>query len=93
MLRLADLQRKIDEAAEEMRHLTEEDQDRRPITGSFSKRIHTMMVNGMVIFIMAILLLIMLLLWQQICRLPLGPHHTCHFSFLRMMGIQTLSSF
>jgi hypothetical protein len=30
MLRLADLQRKIDEATEEMRHLTQDDQDRRP---------------------------------------------------------------
>jgi hypothetical protein len=30
MLRLADLQRKIDEAAEEMRHLTQDDQDWRP---------------------------------------------------------------
>jgi hypothetical protein len=30
MLRLADLQRKINEAAEEMRHLTQDDQDRRP---------------------------------------------------------------
>jgi hypothetical protein len=30
MFRLADLQRKIDEAAEEMRHLTQDDQDRRP---------------------------------------------------------------
>jgi hypothetical protein len=30
MLQLADLQKKIDEAAEEMRHLTEEDQHRRP---------------------------------------------------------------
>jgi hypothetical protein len=30
MLRLADLQRKIDEADEEMRHLTQDDQDRRP---------------------------------------------------------------
>jgi hypothetical protein len=30
MLHLADLQRKIDEAAEEMRHLTQHDQDRRP---------------------------------------------------------------
>jgi hypothetical protein len=30
MLRLADLQRKIDEAAEEMCHLTQDDQDRRP---------------------------------------------------------------
>jgi hypothetical protein len=29
-LRLADLQKKIDEAAEEMRHLTQDDQDRRP---------------------------------------------------------------
>jgi hypothetical protein len=29
MLRLADLQKKIDEAAEEMRHLTQDDQDRR----------------------------------------------------------------
>jgi hypothetical protein len=30
MIWLADLQRKIDEAAEEMRHLTQDDQDRRP---------------------------------------------------------------
>jgi hypothetical protein len=30
MLRLVDLQKKIDEAAEEMRHLTQDDQDRRP---------------------------------------------------------------
>ena len=30
MLHLADLQRKIDEAAEEMRHLTQDDQDQRP---------------------------------------------------------------
>jgi hypothetical protein len=30
MLRLADLQRKIDEATDEMCHLTQDDQDRRP---------------------------------------------------------------
>jgi hypothetical protein len=30
MLCLSDLQKKIDEAAEEMRHLTQDDQDRRP---------------------------------------------------------------
>jgi hypothetical protein len=30
MARPADLQKKIDEAAEEMRHLTQDDQDRRP---------------------------------------------------------------
>jgi hypothetical protein len=35
-----------------------------PNTGSFIKKIHTMMMNGMVIFIMAILLLMMLLPWQ-----------------------------
>jgi hypothetical protein len=30
MLRLVDLQKKIDKVAEEMRHLTQDDQDRRP---------------------------------------------------------------
>jgi hypothetical protein len=30
MLRLSDLQKKIDEAAKEIRHLTQDDQDRRP---------------------------------------------------------------
>jgi hypothetical protein len=30
MIRLADLQRKIDEATEKMCHLTQDDQDRRP---------------------------------------------------------------
>jgi FtsZ-binding cell division protein ZapB len=30
MLCIADLQRKIDEVAEEMRHLTQDDQDQRP---------------------------------------------------------------
>jgi hypothetical protein len=30
MLQFADLQKKIDEAAEEMRHLTRDDQDQRP---------------------------------------------------------------
>jgi FtsZ-binding cell division protein ZapB len=30
MLHLANLQRKIDEVVEEMRHLTQDDQDRRP---------------------------------------------------------------
>jgi hypothetical protein len=63
-----------------------------PITGSFAKRIHTMMMNDIVIFIMAILLSMMLLLWQQGCRLPHGPHHTSHLIFLCMMGTQTRSS-
>jgi hypothetical protein len=63
-----------------------------PNTGSFIKKIHTMMMNGMVIFITTILLLMMLLPWQQNCRLPHGPHHTSHLSFLCMMGTQTRSS-
>jgi hypothetical protein len=42
-------------------------------TESFVKTIHTTMINGMMIFIMEILPLMMLLLWQQCCRLPHGP--------------------
>jgi hypothetical protein len=63
-----------------------------PFTGSFVMRIHIMMMNGMAIFIMAIFLSMMLLLWQQSCRLPHGPHHTNHLSFLCMMGTQTRSN-
>jgi hypothetical protein len=63
-----------------------------PSTGSFVKKIHTMMMNGAVTFIMAILLLTMLLPWQQNCRLPRDPHHTSHLSFLCMMDTQTRSS-
>jgi hypothetical protein len=64
-----------------------------PNTGSFIKKIHTMMMNGTVIFIMAILLLMMLLPWQQNCRLSHGPHHKSHLIFLCMMGTQTRSNF
>jgi cell shape-determining protein MreC len=61
MLRLADLQKKIDEVAEEIHHLTRtEDLN----TESFIKTIPTMMMNGMMISIMEILLLMMLLLRQ-----------------------------
>jgi hypothetical protein len=63
-----------------------------PSIGSFIKKIQTMMMNGTLTFIMAILLLTMLLPWQQNCRLPHGPHHTSHLSFLCMMGTQTQSS-
>jgi FtsZ-binding cell division protein ZapB len=63
MLRLADLQRKIDEAAEEMRHLTQDDQDRRPQHRELRQdNSYTTMMNGTMISIMAILLLMMLLL-------------------------------
>jgi ribosome-interacting GTPase 1 len=38
MLWLADLQRKINETAEEMRHITQDDQGRSPNTGIFVKK-------------------------------------------------------
>jgi phosphoglycerate dehydrogenase-like enzyme len=96
MLRLADLQKKIDEAAEEMRHLTQDDQDRRPQRRELRRYIETILtttMNGMMISNMEILLLMMLLLCQQNCRLPHGPHHTSHPSSLCMMGIHTRSNF
>jgi hypothetical protein len=47
---------------------------------SFVRTIPTMMMIGMMISIMEILLLMMLLLCQQNCRLPHGPHHTSHLN-------------
>jgi hypothetical protein len=76
MLHLSDLPKKIDEAAEEMHHLTQDDKDRRPQPESFVKTILMMMMNGMMISIMKILLLMMILLCQQNYRLPHGRHHT-----------------
>jgi hypothetical protein len=64
MARLAELQKKIDEAAKEVRHLTQDDHDRRPNTGSFAKRAHSTKMNGTMILIMVALLLMMLLPWQ-----------------------------
>jgi hypothetical protein len=94
MARLADLQRKIDEAIEEVCHLAQDEQDRRPQhTGSFVKKACSMKMDGMMILIMMPLLLMMLLPWQQNCRLPHGPRHTSHLSFPCMMGIQIQSSF
>jgi ribosome-interacting GTPase 1 len=61
MFRLAGLQRKIGEAAEEMRTSPRTTKTEGPSTGSFVKKIHTMMMNSTVTFIMAILLLTMLL--------------------------------
>jgi hypothetical protein len=53
---------------------------------SLVRIIPTMMMIGMTISIMGILLLMMLLLCQQNCRLPHGPHHTSHLSSPCMMG-------
>jgi hypothetical protein len=77
MLRLADLQRKIDEAAEEMRHLTQDDQDRRPQ--------HKELRHGNFAFDDASPLAAEL-------QATSWPHHTSHLSFLCMMGTQTRRS-
>jgi hypothetical protein len=87
MLRLADLQKKIDEATEEMRHLTQDDQDRRPQHRELRQDNSIIVMNGTVIFTMATLLLMMLLPWQQNCRLPHGHYLISHLSSPCMMGI------
>jgi hypothetical protein len=93
MARLADLQRQIDEATEEVRHLAQDEQERRPQHRELHQEGLFNEDGCMMILIMVPLLLMMLLPWQQNCRLSHGPHHTNHLSFPCMMGIQTRSSF
>jgi hypothetical protein len=47
-------------------------------TGSFVRRAHSTKMNGTMTFIMVTLLLMMLLLWQQNCRLSHGHNPTGH---------------
>jgi hypothetical protein len=93
MARLADLQRKIDEATEECAILFKMNKTEGPNTRSFVKKAYSTKMDGMMILIMIPLLLMMLLPWQQNCRLPHGPHHTSHLSSPCMMGTQTQSCF
>jgi hypothetical protein len=93
MARLADLQRQIDEATEEVRHLAKDEQERRPQhrelhqeglfddDGWYDDSHH------------GNLLLMMLLLCQQNYRLHLGLHLTNHLSFPCTTGTQIRSSF
>jgi hypothetical protein len=83
MARLADLQRQIDEASEEVRP----SRTRGPSTESFTKRALLTRMTGMRISIMKILFLMMLLLCQQNCRLHLGPRLTNHPNSQCMMDI------
>jgi hypothetical protein len=55
-------------------------------TGSFVRRAHSTKTNGTMTFIMVTLLLMMVLLWQQNCRLPHGHNPTSHRSCPCMMG-------
>jgi hypothetical protein len=83
MSRLADLQKQIDEATEEVRHLAQDEQDRRPQhrelhqEGLFNEDGWYDDFNP----------LMMLLPWQRNCRLSHGLHHTSHLNFPCMMGI------
>jgi hypothetical protein len=90
---LADLQRQIDKASEEVCHLMQDEQNRRPSTESFTKRASSTMMTGMRISIMEILLLMMLLLCQQNSRLHLGPRLTNHPSSQCMADTQIRSNF
>jgi hypothetical protein len=92
MLRLSDLQKKIDEAAEEIRHLTQDDQDRRPPQRELRQDNSYNDDDWYDISIMEILLLMMLILYQQNCSLHHDPHHTSHLSSPCMMGTQIRSS-
>jgi hypothetical protein len=63
-----------------------------PNTRSFIKKASSTRMDGMMSLITMPLLLMMLLPWQQNCRLPHGPHHTSHLSSPCMMGTQIQSS-
>jgi hypothetical protein len=93
MARLADLQRQIDEAIEEVCHLAQDEQERRPQHRELHQEGLFNVMDGMMIPIMEILLLMMLLLCQQNCRLHLGLHLTNHLSFPCTTGTQIRSSF
>jgi hypothetical protein len=61
-------------------------------TGSFIRRAHSTKTNSTMTFIMVILLS-MMLLWQQNCRLPRGHNPTSHPNCPCMMGIRIQSNF
>jgi hypothetical protein len=93
MAQLADLQRQIDEATEEVLHLAQDEQDRRPQHRELHQEGLFNEVGWYEILIMIPLPLMMLLPWQQNCRLSHGLHHTSHLNSPCMMGIQIRSSF
>jgi hypothetical protein len=64
-----------------------------PNTGSFVRKAYSTKMDGMMILIMIPLLLMMLLPWQQNCRLSHGHNPTSHPSYPCMMGTQTQNNF
>jgi hypothetical protein len=92
MTRLADLQKQIDEASEELRHLAQDDQNQRPPRRELHQEGFYNEETGMKISIMEILLLMILLPCQQNCRLHLGHSLISHPSSLCTTVIQTRSN-
>jgi hypothetical protein len=64
-----------------------------PNTGSFVWKAYSTKMDGMMISIMIPLLLMMLLPWQQNCRLSHGHNPTSHPSYPCTMGTQTQNNF
>jgi hypothetical protein len=61
-------------------------------TGSFVRRAHSTKMNGTMTFMMVTLLFMMLLLWQQNCRLSHGHNPTSHPCCSHMMGTRIQSN-
>jgi hypothetical protein len=64
-----------------------------PNKGSFVRKAYSMRMDGMMILILIPLLLMMLLPWQQNCRLSHGHNPTSHPSYPCTMGTQTQNNF
>jgi hypothetical protein len=92
MARLADLQRQIHEATEEVRHLAQDEEDQSPNTGSFIKRACSTTMDGMMILIMIPLLDNASPLAAELQAIPWPPSYKPP-QLPCMMGIQTRSSF
>ena len=83
------LQRKIDEAVEKCVISRRMIKDEGLNTESFIKKVQPTMMDGMMTFTMVTLLLMMLLPWQQSCRLPHGHLRTNRHNSPCMTGILT----
>jgi hypothetical protein len=93
MARLAELQRQIDEASEEVRHLTQDEQHRRPQHQDLHQEGFLNEDDWYDNFHHGNFFSMMLLLCPLSCRLHLGLRPTSRPSFPYSMATQTRSSF
>jgi hypothetical protein len=92
MARLADLQRKIDEATEEVRHLTQDDHDRRPQHRELRQEVSFNEDEWYDDFNHGTFTFDVLLPWQQNYRLSHGHNPTSHPSYPCTMATRTQSN-